>query len=105
MANKDSPMELYEISMKFERSNSDSDWEDSGEDPDYNTLEETWCIQLYRGEEVLMVTASVNDGENFGKGLLEKLKMEECKLYLRKNGLRLTGNKDTLIERIREHLE
>lgn len=38
-------------------------------------------------------------------GLLEKLKVDECKLYLRKNGLRLTGNKDTLMQRIKEHLE
>ncbi|XP_014516081.1 zinc finger CCCH domain-containing protein 62 [Vigna radiata var. radiata] len=128
MANKDSPMELYEISTESEGSDSDSDWEDSGEDSDYESLEEShskfsnlslkhkakarFIEEKDRGEEELVVTASVNDGENFGKvqklieeGLLEKLKVDECKLYLRKNGLRLTGNKDTLIERIREHLE
>ncbi|WVZ21889.1 hypothetical protein V8G54_000433 [Vigna mungo] len=128
MANEDSPMELYEISTESEGSDSDSDWEDSGEDPDYDALEEShskfsnlslkhkakarFIEEKDPGEEVLVVTASVNDGENFGKvqklieeGLLEKLKVDECKLYLRKNGLRLTGNKDTLIERIREHLE
>ncbi|EEF33201.1 hypothetical protein RCOM_0684740 [Ricinus communis] len=38
-------------------------------------------------------------------GKLEKLKVEQCKVYLRKNGLRLTGNKDTLIQRIKEHQE
>ncbi|GMY30929.1 zinc finger CCCH domain-containing protein 62-like [Fagus crenata] len=38
-------------------------------------------------------------------GQLEKLKVDQCKVYLRKNGLRLTGNKDTLIQRIKEHLE
>ncbi|KAJ0076344.1 hypothetical protein Patl1_33768 [Pistacia atlantica] len=38
-------------------------------------------------------------------GQLEKLKVEQCHIYLRKNGLRLTGNKSTLIQRIREHLE
>ncbi|XP_028240756.1 zinc finger CCCH domain-containing protein 62-like [Glycine soja] len=38
-------------------------------------------------------------------GRLEKLKVDECKLYPRKNGLRLTGNKDTLIQRIKKHLE
>ncbi|XP_077234648.1 uncharacterized protein LOC143876842 [Tasmannia lanceolata] len=37
-------------------------------------------------------------------GQLEKLKVEQCKVYLRKYGLRLTGKKDVLIERIREHL-
>ncbi|XP_030547207.1 zinc finger CCCH domain-containing protein 62 [Rhodamnia argentea] len=38
-------------------------------------------------------------------GQLEKLKVEQCKAYLRKNGLRLTGNKETLIQRIKEHIE
>ncbi|KAI4331323.1 hypothetical protein MLD38_029516 [Melastoma candidum] len=36
---------------------------------------------------------------------LGKLKVEECKDYLRRNGLRLTGNKETLVQRIREHYE
>ncbi|KAF4379419.1 hypothetical protein G4B88_024867 [Cannabis sativa] len=38
-------------------------------------------------------------------GQLEKLKVDQCKIYLRKNGLRLTGNKSTLLQRIKEHLE
>ncbi|XWS16133.1 hypothetical protein CRYUN_Cryun34aG0059300 [Craigia yunnanensis] len=38
-------------------------------------------------------------------GKLEKLKVDECKVYLRKNGLRLSGKKDMLIRRIKEHLE
>ncbi|XP_034695564.1 zinc finger CCCH domain-containing protein 62-like [Vitis riparia] len=38
-------------------------------------------------------------------GQLEKLKVDQCKVYLRKNGLRLTGNKETLIQRIKEHLD
>ncbi|XP_059458027.1 zinc finger CCCH domain-containing protein 62-like [Corylus avellana] len=38
-------------------------------------------------------------------GQLEKLKVDQCKVYLRKNRLRLTGNKDTLIQRIKEHTE
>ncbi|KAI3932271.1 hypothetical protein MKW98_024991 [Papaver atlanticum] len=37
-------------------------------------------------------------------GQLEKLKVEQCKVYLRKNGLRLMGKKDVLIDRIKEHL-
>ncbi|KAK3022134.1 hypothetical protein RJ639_045273, partial [Escallonia herrerae] len=36
---------------------------------------------------------------------LEKLKVDQCKVYLRKHGLRLTGNKDTLAGRIKEHLD
>lgn len=38
-------------------------------------------------------------------GQLEKLKVDQCKVYLRKNGLRLTGNKVTLLQRIKEHRE
>ncbi|KAK4780975.1 hypothetical protein SAY87_017081 [Trapa incisa] len=47
-------------------------------------------------ESVLKI---IQDGE------IEKLKVDQCKVYLRKNGLRLTGNKATLIQRIKEHLE
>ncbi|XP_057821281.2 uncharacterized protein LOC131033973 isoform X1 [Cryptomeria japonica] len=39
------------------------------------------------------------------EGKLDKLKVEQCKLYLRKHGLRLSGKKAILIERIQEHLE
>ncbi|KAK8465001.1 hypothetical protein PHAVU_010G125800 [Phaseolus vulgaris] len=128
MATKDSPMELLDSTTESEGSDPDSDCDDSGEDPDYDALEEThskfsnlslkhkakarFIEEKGQGEEVLEVTASVNDGESFGKvqklfeeGLLKKLKVDECKLYLRKNGLRLTGNKDTLIQRIKEHFE
>ncbi|XP_065867923.1 zinc finger CCCH domain-containing protein 62-like isoform X1 [Euphorbia lathyris] len=38
-------------------------------------------------------------------GEVEKLKVDQCKVYLRKNELRLTGNKETLILRIKEHQE
>ncbi|XP_015077910.1 zinc finger CCCH domain-containing protein 62-like isoform X1 [Solanum pennellii] len=38
-------------------------------------------------------------------GQIEKLKVEQCKVYLRKHGLRLTGTKDTLIQRIKEHTD
>ncbi|XP_058106988.1 zinc finger CCCH domain-containing protein 62-like [Magnolia sinica] len=38
-------------------------------------------------------------------GQLGKLKMDQCKIYLRKFGLRLTGKKEVLMERITEHLE
>ncbi|KAG8380191.1 hypothetical protein BUALT_Bualt07G0167800 [Buddleja alternifolia] len=35
---------------------------------------------------------------------VEKLKVDQCKIYLRKHGLRLSGNKETLIQRIKEHI-
>ncbi|KAJ4796617.1 Zinc finger CCCH domain-containing protein 62 [Rhynchospora pubera] len=38
-------------------------------------------------------------------GNLDKLKVDQCKVYLKKHGLRLTGKKDVLLSRIREHLE
>ncbi|KAF8723330.1 hypothetical protein HU200_021852 [Digitaria exilis] len=38
-------------------------------------------------------------------GQLEKLKVYECKAYLRMHKLRLTGNKEVLLDRIREHIE
>lgn len=38
-------------------------------------------------------------------GELEKLKVDQCKVYLRKYGLRLAGNKETLMQRIKEHLD
>ncbi|KAK8930975.1 Zinc finger CCCH domain-containing protein 62 [Platanthera zijinensis] len=36
-------------------------------------------------------------------GDLGKLKVDQCKLYLRKYGLRLTGKKSVLVSRIQEH--
>ncbi|PIA27568.1 hypothetical protein AQUCO_07600023v1 [Aquilegia coerulea] len=62
-------------------------------------------------EEVKMAELDEVDAKSFENvekiiqaGQLEKLKIDQCKVYLRKHGLRLTGNKDVLIERIREHL-
>ncbi|KAL6568320.1 hypothetical protein OROHE_004004 [Orobanche hederae] len=38
-------------------------------------------------------------------GQVERLKIEQCKIYLRKHGLRLSGNKETLTLRIKEHID
>ncbi|XP_031114540.1 zinc finger CCCH domain-containing protein 62-like [Ipomoea triloba] len=38
-----------------------------------------------------------------GRGDLQELKLAECKAYLRKHGLRLSGTKEECIERILEH--
>ncbi|KAG9143278.1 hypothetical protein Leryth_010199 [Lithospermum erythrorhizon] len=38
------------------------------------------------------------------EGKLDKLKLDQCKIYLKKHGLRMAGNKDTLIQRIKEHM-
>ncbi|CBI29398.3 unnamed protein product, partial [Vitis vinifera] len=34
---------------------------------------------------------------------IKELKLKECKVYLRKHGLRITGTKEVCIERIKEH--
>ena len=34
-----------------------------------------------------------------------KITVEQCKAYLRENGLRLTGTKSVLLERIKEHIQ
>ena len=39
------------------------------------------------------------------KGTLGKLKVHDLKKYLKANGLKLTGKKDELIQRITEHIE
>ncbi|XP_073145411.1 uncharacterized protein [Henckelia pumila] len=38
-----------------------------------------------------------------GRGDLQELKLVECKVYLRRHGLRLSGTKEECIERIKEH--
>ncbi|XP_027336824.1 zinc finger CCCH domain-containing protein 62-like [Abrus precatorius] len=131
MATKDSPLQLPELSIQSEESDTGSDWDNSEKGPDYDLLEETQInfsnLSLKKAKarivkdkglcsetapEAIDVTASFVDEEGYEKvqkiieaGLLEKLKVDECKVYLRKHGLRLTGNKDTLLQRIKEHLE
>ncbi|XP_010273889.1 PREDICTED: zinc finger CCCH domain-containing protein 62-like [Nelumbo nucifera] len=116
-----------------ETENYDSD--DSEEDPTYDIIEETrssfsrFSINKTKSRtvqkkmdlgsedelddaEIKVPELEEKDEKSFEKvqkliqaGKLEKLKVEDCKVYLRKNGLRLTGKKDLLIQRIREHLE
>ena len=38
-------------------------------------------------------------------GKLGKLKVDDLKVYLKVNGLKVTGKKDELIQRITEHME
>ncbi|KAJ8441151.1 hypothetical protein Cgig2_006980 [Carnegiea gigantea] len=63
-------------------------------------------------EEISAAMLSKEDMKNFEQlqklidaGQVEKLKVEQCKVYLRKHGLRLTGKKDILIQRIKEHVK
>lgn len=38
-------------------------------------------------------------------GKLGKLKVDDLKVYLKVNGLKVTGKKDELIQRVTEHIE
>ncbi|KAE9617979.1 hypothetical protein Lal_00037807 [Lupinus albus] len=123
MAIKDSSMELHEISTETEGSNTDSDWEGSEEDTDFEETHDKFSNLSLKTKEKSKVVENKGLGtetevevlkadENFEKvqkmiedGVPEKLKVGECKLYLRNYGLRLTGNKETLIQRVKEHLE
>ncbi|KAI5422314.1 zinc finger CCCH domain-containing protein 62 [Lathyrus oleraceus] len=127
MATKDSSFKFHQIIIDSEGSNSTSEWDDSEEDPDFEMLEETHRSfsnlsltnkaknridddkGLATAEMISAVSVDDENSETVQKlikdGLLEKLKVDQCKMYLKKNGLRLTGNKDTLIQRIKEHQE
>ncbi|KAJ4839584.1 hypothetical protein Tsubulata_020222 [Turnera subulata] len=106
-----------------ESEGSDPEYDDPDMDPTYSILEETQgklsTMSIGKKSKSRVAKAAPEDAEA-GKveeksfeevqrmiqaGKLEKLKLEQCKVYLRKHGLRLTGNKDTLIQRIKEHQE
>ncbi|PWA86777.1 SAP domain-containing protein [Artemisia annua] len=57
-------------------------------------------VEVDEDAEVAMPEFDVTDQKS---GQVEKLKVEQCKLYLRKHGLRLTDKKDVL-GRIKEHI-
>ncbi|XP_020548092.1 zinc finger CCCH domain-containing protein 62-like isoform X2 [Sesamum indicum] len=109
--------------------------DDSQDDPTFDVLEETrltfsnlsfkrkiktHVVKGHAGKEneesdgVEMVVPELNEKEQKSYetiqkivevGPVERLKVEECKIYLRKHGLRLSGNKETLILRIKEHID
>ncbi|KDP40666.1 hypothetical protein JCGZ_24665 [Jatropha curcas] len=91
---------------------------ESDMDPSYCILEETQgqlsilSIQKKSKSSIFDMGVEIIDQKEIEQvqeiieaGKTEKLKVEQCKDYLRKNGLRLTGNKETLIQRIKEHQE
>ncbi|XP_062087868.1 zinc finger CCCH domain-containing protein 62-like [Humulus lupulus] len=117
------------------QSDSENSSDDSDEDPTYSTIEETQtkfsnlsikkktkartCDDIDLPNEEDSNGSDIDPSEldqkdaksleeiqrKIGAGQLEKLKVDQCKVYLRNNGLRLTGNKSTLLQRIKEHLE
>ncbi|KAJ7951474.1 Zinc finger CCCH domain-containing protein 62-like [Quillaja saponaria] len=133
-APKDYEFEEQESYSETEESYTDYDSDDTDRDPSNSVLEETrakfskFSINKSEAcdvegkvmgsgsdpEEVEMVALGADEKgvktfEEVQKiieaGQLEKLKVDQCKVYMRKDGLRLTGNKDTLLQRIKEHLE
>ncbi|CAI9757728.1 unnamed protein product [Fraxinus pennsylvanica] len=117
-----------EVYCESDKESYDSD--DSQADPNFDILEETRssflnlrikkktkCSSEKEMEENIEEDADViefdeKDQKSYETvrkfiegGMIMKLKVDQCKVYLRKHGLRLTGNKDTLIQRIKEHLD
>ncbi|XP_068637900.1 zinc finger CCCH domain-containing protein 62-like [Aristolochia californica] len=78
---------------------SDDGSELSGEDIDQEAVEDD-SDDLSGDDEAYCdkVVALLKGGRD-----LHALKLEECKAYLRKHGLRITGTKETCIQRIQEH--
>ncbi|XP_059643882.1 zinc finger CCCH domain-containing protein 62-like [Cornus florida] len=118
-----------------ESNTEDCDSDDSQEDPTFDVLEETRSsfsrLSIKKKSKSRIVKEMDDDAEGdldvvemvvpeldeadqksfevihkiIQVGQVDKLKVDQCKVYLRKYGLRLTGNKDTLIGRIKEHLD
>ncbi|XP_042493424.1 zinc finger CCCH domain-containing protein 62-like isoform X1 [Macadamia integrifolia] len=59
-------------------------------------------INLLKADQIFEIP---HDSPNayVGGADLQELKLEECKAYLRKHSLRLTGNKAVCVQRIQEH--
>ncbi|PWA80953.1 SAP domain-containing protein [Artemisia annua] len=124
------PENFYELIDSEADSFDSSSSDDSENDPSFDLLEETRsklstlsikkkpksrvAVEVDEDTEVSEVAApefDANDQKSYEGvqkmiecGQVEKLKVEQCKLYLRKHGLRLTGKKDVLISRIKEHV-
>ncbi|KAL1293517.1 hypothetical protein AAHE18_19G079200 [Arachis hypogaea] len=121
MTNEHSPLEPHELS-----SDQGSYCDDFEGDPCYEETENKFSylslspstnkakarvVDGTNPQEIEITTPAFNEA-NFERverlikgGMLERLKVDECKLYLRKNCLRLSGNKDVLVQRIKEHLQ
>ncbi|XP_043708871.1 zinc finger CCCH domain-containing protein 62-like isoform X2 [Telopea speciosissima] len=89
-----------------------SDWSDEGSDCSDDEEASSESMEDDDDDEggsestkLLDIEASCNRVIHLLKGGtdLQELKLEECKAYLRKHGLRLTGNKAICIQRIQEH--
>ncbi|KAF9616113.1 hypothetical protein IFM89_028579 [Coptis chinensis] len=125
LLNKEDVQEEYFTTKNEDLSTTEED--DSDDDPTFDILEKTRSslskLSLKKSQSQSR-TSKFNDSANNKRKLdfeevktpeldevdkksfenVEKMiKVDQCKVYLRKHGLRLTGNKNVLIERIREH--
>ncbi|KAL7140425.1 hypothetical protein ABFS83_09G120200 [Erythranthe nasuta] len=125
-------MEYSEEQKHYEESEIGSEYsDDSQDDPTFDVLEETRLtfsdLTLNRkinthivngknegsdASETVMPELDEQDKKSYETiqkiiegGEVERLKVEQCKIYLRKHGLRLSGKKETLILRIKEHID
>ncbi|XP_021825074.1 zinc finger CCCH domain-containing protein 62 [Prunus avium] len=76
---------------------------DEGDNDDYNDEQEDDDAdeQIEEGDDEALcnkVIRSLNEGSD-----LDSLNLKECKAYLRRNGLRISGTKSVCIQRIEEH--
>ncbi|KAL7100261.1 hypothetical protein ACP275_09G136500 [Erythranthe tilingii] len=119
----------YSEEQHYEESEIGSEYsDDSQDDPTFDVLEETRLtfsdltlnrkINTHKEEEgsdaieTVMPELDKQDKKSYETiqkiiegGEVERLKVEQCKIYLRKHGLRLSGKKETLILRIKEHID
>ncbi|CAH9054028.1 unnamed protein product [Cuscuta epithymum] len=75
----------------------ESEWNESDDERD----ESTECEEVKEEDSDQHLSKAIHFLR--GKGELEDLKLVECKAYLRKHGLRLSGTKEQCVERIMEH--
>ncbi|KAI3432961.1 uncharacterized protein J3R85_007391 [Psidium guajava] len=97
---EDARSKFSELSIKKtakSRVRKDVDWNDDADQPQHGA---SFMEIDEEGDDSSKTVLSL-----IHAGQLEKLKVQQCKAYLRKNGLRLTGKKETLIQRINEHIE
>ncbi|KAJ3673655.1 hypothetical protein LUZ60_005647 [Juncus effusus] len=114
--------EIDFISISETESSDESDFfaieDDSDEDPTFDLIQESLSKLSIKKkkprdeEEIEISYLDENGGKSFEsienlihEGKLEKLKMEDYRTYLKRYGLRLTGNKEVLQERVQKHLE
>ncbi|TKY70549.1 Zinc finger CCCH domain-containing protein 62 [Spatholobus suberectus] len=92
---KNAVMVLFSEESEEEEEEDNYDCEDSDCD---EASESDDCIDLDDSSLSDKVVALLREGND-----IESLKLNECKAYLRKHGLRIAGNREVCVARIKEH--